>query len=114
VSNGDNDYDPSFLSVLAEQHGAEVVAFDYYSRFQRPTGQSVPSAPTYCQTPLLHRLLLRLVAGVEVWLAGHAHLLPTRQWLIIYWQSHSRLRSCTPPRYATSSLAAASVHQPTS
>lgn len=39
VTNGDNEYDPSFLSVLVEQQGAaEVVAFDYYSRFQRPTG----------------------------------------------------------------------------
>ena len=40
VTNGDNEYDPSFLSVLVEQEGAEVVAFDYYSRFQRPTGEN--------------------------------------------------------------------------
>lgn len=65
VSNGDNDYDPSFLSVLAEQHGAEVVAFDYYSRFQRPTavpcerfaaGPGLPPCKTnelrWCQTDL--------------------------------------------------------------
>jgi hypothetical protein len=38
VTNGDNDYDPSFLSVLVEQQGAEVVAFDFYSRFHRPSG----------------------------------------------------------------------------
>ncbi|KAF6263567.1 hypothetical protein COO60DRAFT_1282230 [Scenedesmus sp. NREL 46B-D3] len=38
VTNGDNDYDPKFLSVLVQQHDAEVVAFDYYSRYQRPTG----------------------------------------------------------------------------
>jgi hypothetical protein len=39
VTNGDNDYDPKFLSVLVQQHDAEVVAFDYYSRYQRPTGK---------------------------------------------------------------------------
>uniref|UniRef100_A0A383WPA8 Uncharacterized protein n=1 Tax=Tetradesmus obliquus TaxID=3088 RepID=A0A383WPA8_TETOB len=38
VTNGDNDYDPQFLSVLARHGEAEVVAFDYYSRYQRPTG----------------------------------------------------------------------------
>jgi hypothetical protein len=38
VTNGDNDYDPSFLSVLVQQQGAEVVAFDFYSRFHRPSG----------------------------------------------------------------------------
>jgi len=38
VTNGDNEYDPAFLSVVVEQQGAEVVALDYYSRFQRPTG----------------------------------------------------------------------------
>lgn len=57
MSNGDNDYDPSFLSVLAEQQGAEVVVFDYYSRFQRPTGLCQPEH----HMPLLHRVPLRPV-----------------------------------------------------
>lgn len=39
VTNGDNDYDPHFMSVLAQQREAEAVAFDYYSRYQRPTGR---------------------------------------------------------------------------
>jgi hypothetical protein len=43
VTNGDNLYDPSFLGRLlseaAEGGGADAVAFDYYSRFLRPTGQ---------------------------------------------------------------------------
>jgi hypothetical protein len=43
VTNGDNDYDPKFLSVLVQQQAAEVVAFDYYSRYQRPTGGPWPS-----------------------------------------------------------------------
>jgi len=41
VTNGDNDYDPSFMArVIEEGVGADAVAFDYYSRFQRPTGGS--------------------------------------------------------------------------
>ena len=40
VTNGDNLYDPRFVAEVekAEAGGADVVAFDYYSRFQRPTG----------------------------------------------------------------------------
>lgn len=38
ITNGDNDYDPQFMSELAQQQDAEAVAFDYYSRYQRPTG----------------------------------------------------------------------------
>lgn len=42
VTNGDNAYDPAFLRRLVaegEGAGADAVAFDYYSRFQRPTGE---------------------------------------------------------------------------
>lgn len=39
VTNGDNDYDPKFMTAVVQQPaGTEVVAFDYYSRFQRSTG----------------------------------------------------------------------------
>lgn len=38
VTNGDNDYDPGFMSELVAHEEAEAVAFDYYSRFQRSTG----------------------------------------------------------------------------
>jgi hypothetical protein len=43
VTNGDNAYDPGFLRRLVaegEGAGADTVAFDYYSRFQRPTGEA--------------------------------------------------------------------------
>jgi endonuclease/exonuclease/phosphatase (EEP) superfamily protein YafD len=41
TSNGDNDYDPEFLATAVKQgQQADVVAFDYYSRFQRPTGEA--------------------------------------------------------------------------
>eukprot|EP00878_Enallax_costatus_P036477 GHUV01040967.1.p1 GENE.GHUV01040967.1~~GHUV01040967.1.p1 ORF type:complete len:318 (+),score=72.11 GHUV01040967.1:2345-3298(+) len=65
VTNGDNDYDPQFMTVLAQQQDAEAVAFDYYSRYQRPTGTpcerftagpGLPSCKTnemkWCQTDL--------------------------------------------------------------
>eukprot|EP00882_Tetradesmus_deserticola_P018564 GHRQ01019939.1.p1 GENE.GHRQ01019939.1~~GHRQ01019939.1.p1 ORF type:complete len:144 (+),score=32.35 GHRQ01019939.1:1188-1619(+) len=55
VTNGDNDYDPKFLSVLVQQQDAEVVAFDYYSRYQRPTGAC---AKRCCMTlPCMARLV---------------------------------------------------------
>lgn len=40
VTNGDNTYDPTFLEeVLAAPPDSDVVAVDFYSRYQRPTGQ---------------------------------------------------------------------------
>ncbi len=40
VTNGDNTYDPAFLEeVLAAPPDSDVVAVDFYSRYQRPTGQ---------------------------------------------------------------------------
>ncbi|MEW5310668.1 MAG: hypothetical protein WDW38_002444 [Sanguina aurantia] len=39
VTNGDNNYDASFLSELVSSpKDADAVAFDFYSRYQRPTG----------------------------------------------------------------------------
>lgn len=67
VTNGDNDYDPGFMAALVEQGaaGAECVAFDYYSRFQRSTatpcerfaaGAGLPPCKSnelsWCQTDL--------------------------------------------------------------
>jgi hypothetical protein len=40
VTNGDNEYDQDMMATLASHGDAEVVAFDYYSRFQRPTGEA--------------------------------------------------------------------------
>ncbi|GMH32793.1 hypothetical protein BSKO_00627 [Bryopsis sp. KO-2023] len=39
ATNGDNEYGVGFMGeiVLADSLGAELVAFDYYSRYQRPT-----------------------------------------------------------------------------
>lgn len=42
VTNGDNDYDPGFLEELVKHEAADMVAFDYYSRFQNPTGGAPP------------------------------------------------------------------------
>ncbi|KAI8462605.1 MAG: hypothetical protein J3K34DRAFT_475968 [Monoraphidium minutum] len=68
VTNGDNDYDPGFLARVfkeAAAEGADAVAFDYYSRFQRPTGNPCerfaarkgaprckPNLMRWCQTDL--------------------------------------------------------------
>ncbi len=55
VTNGDNLYDPAFLEVLTqpESDRVDIVAFDYYSRYQRPTGgrggsRAAASAPRAC------------------------------------------------------------------
>jgi hypothetical protein len=38
VTNGDNEYDPRFLEALeGAPGGANLVAVDFYSRYQRPT-----------------------------------------------------------------------------
>ena len=41
VANGDSLYDSRFVAEVqqAAAGGADIVAFDYYSRFQRPTGK---------------------------------------------------------------------------
>ena len=38
VTNGDNMYASSFMERVAEATDADIVAFDYYSRYQRVTG----------------------------------------------------------------------------
>lgn len=39
ATNGDNLYDRHFVeTLLAVPQGYDAVAFDYYSRYQRPTG----------------------------------------------------------------------------
>lgn len=40
VTNGDNLYDPSFVKEVERvaAGGADIVAVDFYSRYQRPTG----------------------------------------------------------------------------
>lgn len=39
ITNGDNEYSSTLFEEL-EQHGdADLVAMDYYSRYQRPTGK---------------------------------------------------------------------------
>lgn len=47
VTNGDNDYDSNFFSRLlleGKDSKVDAVAFDYYSRFQRPTGEEPAAA----------------------------------------------------------------------
>ncbi|KAK9811560.1 hypothetical protein WJX72_005917 [[Myrmecia] bisecta] len=38
ITNGDNEYADTFFDELASARDADVVAFDYYSRYQRSTG----------------------------------------------------------------------------
>jgi hypothetical protein len=38
VTNGDNDYHPTFLAELVAHADYDMVTFDYYSRFQNPSG----------------------------------------------------------------------------
>lgn len=39
MTNGDNLYDPAFLATLLDTPAdTDAVAFDFYSRYQRPTG----------------------------------------------------------------------------
>ena len=40
VTNGDNEYDPNFLKDVIQHQDVDVLAYDYYSRFQRPTGKA--------------------------------------------------------------------------
>ena len=37
VTNGDNEYSSSTFQELAQAGNMDIVAFDYYSRYQRPT-----------------------------------------------------------------------------
>ncbi|GIL45617.1 hypothetical protein Vafri_2819 [Volvox africanus] len=78
VTNGDNTYDPKFVeSVFAAPPGVDAVAFDFYSRYQRPTalpcerfeeGEGMPPCKEnemrFCQTDLAANayLLNRLLA----------------------------------------------------
>eukprot|EP00775_Hariotina_reticulata_P012502 gene12502-12637_t len=73
VTNGDNDYDPQFMTAIVQQPvGTEVVAFDYYSRFQRSTGlpcerfAAGPGVPT-CKENLLRWCQTDLAANVYWW-----------------------------------------------
>jgi hypothetical protein len=60
VTNGDNLYDPQFLEHLSmgAARGADLVAFDFYSRYQRPTQEpcvrfaATPHAPACRQNEL--------------------------------------------------------------
>lgn len=39
ITNGDNMYDDKFVeSILDTPPDKDVIAFDFYSRYQRPTG----------------------------------------------------------------------------
>lgn len=40
VTNGDNDYASTFFSRIARVQGADLIAFDFYSRYHRATGAS--------------------------------------------------------------------------
>jgi hypothetical protein len=40
VTNGDNQYADSFLQSVLEAGDVDLVAFDFYSRFTRPTAPS--------------------------------------------------------------------------
>jgi len=41
VTNGDNLYDDKFVeAILDTPENVDVVALDFYSRYQRPTGES--------------------------------------------------------------------------
>jgi hypothetical protein len=74
TSNGDNDYDPDFLATVVKQgQQADVVAFDYYSRFQRPTGEGCSqlvqfSAPIH--TRVCGRSTLCVVRAGQLLLIG--------------------------------------------
>ena len=42
ITNGDNEYEPRFIPrLLGVPRGVGIVAFDFYSRYQRPTGKPV-------------------------------------------------------------------------
>ena len=39
VTNGDNEYATTLFSHLEQARDADIVAFDFYSRYQRVTGE---------------------------------------------------------------------------
>jgi hypothetical protein len=39
VTNGDNEYASTLFSRLEQARDADIVAFDFYSRYQRVTGE---------------------------------------------------------------------------
>ncbi len=40
VTNGDNDYSRSFFERIAAVTAADLITFDYYSRYHRSTGET--------------------------------------------------------------------------
>ena len=43
VTNGDNDYASTFLSRIEGVQDADLIAFDFYSRYHRATGAAMCS-----------------------------------------------------------------------
>lgn len=41
VTNGDNDYASTFLKRLEDVQNADLIAFDFYSRYHRATGATI-------------------------------------------------------------------------
>lgn len=54
VSNGDNDYAKTFFSRIGAVKDADVIAFDFYSRYHRATGASQP--PASCTVHRTHHV----------------------------------------------------------
>ena len=53
LTNGDNEYASSFFSRIGEVNEADIVAVDFYSRYQRMTGAHPPlSIPINLHGPL--------------------------------------------------------------
>lgn len=46
VTNGDNDYSRSFFDRIGSVTNADVIAFDFYTRYHRSTGELIPSFPS--------------------------------------------------------------------
>ena len=45
VTNGDNEYATTLFSHLEQSRDADIVAFDFYSRYQRTTGERGTASP---------------------------------------------------------------------
>jgi hypothetical protein len=48
VTNGDNEYASSFFEKVAAVNDTDLVAVDYYSRYQRVTGMAALSLSLCC------------------------------------------------------------------
>lgn len=73
VTNGDNQYDPGFVATIqSAAPDVGVIAFSYYSRYQRPTAKpcerfaAAPGAPP-CKDNLLRFCQTDLAANVFNW-----------------------------------------------